>query len=355
MYPGFLAQLLRVFRVKPVYAECNGIYIQIGRGAMKRLFLLIPFIFALNASAAADQIYPTKPVTIVIPFAPGGGVDIITRAVGAKLADRWKQPVVIENKPGAGSTIGVGQVARSSADGYTLLATVNQSIVGNRFLYKKLGYDPDKDLEPLIMMVKADQLIVANAKSPVSSLKDVVQLSKEKPGSYFYGSYGNGSQTHLLFALIADREKIDITHIPYNGVSQSLTALASGDVTLGSASSGVIAPLVQAGKIKPIAVAGTKRATQFPDIPTVAEQGFPYAMTSIWYALFAPEGTPAAVQDRIRNDVRDIIQDPAFIDQYVKPRDLEVVGYDAEKMRTVIADEVRLTAEMIKAAGVVAE
>jgi len=322
---------------------------------MKSIFLLIPLLFSLNTAASADQIYPSKPVTIVIPFAPGGGVDIITRAVGAKLAERWKQPVVIENKAGAGSTIGVGQVARASADGYTLLATVNQSIVGNRFLYKKLGYDPDKDLDPLIMMVKADQLIVANASVPVNSLKDVVKLSKDKPKSLFYGSYGNGSQTHLLFALIADREKIDITHVPYNGVSQSLTALAGGEVALGSASSGVIAPLVQAGKIKPIAVAGDKRMAQFPNVSTVAEQGLPYAMTSIWYALFAPAGTPAMVAERIRDDVRDILQDPKFVNQYVKPRDLEVVGTDGAQLRTAIAEEVRSTAEMIKAAGVVAE
>lgn len=322
---------------------------------MRQIFLVLPLLFALVTSASADQAYPAKPVTIVVPFAPGGGVDIITRAVGAKLSERWKQPVVIENKAGAGSAIGAAQVARAPADGYTLLATVNQTVVGNRFLYKKLGYDPDKDLDPLTMMVRADQLLVANSSAPINSLKDVVKLSKEKPGSLFYGSYGNGSQTHLLFSLIAEQEKIDLAHIPYNSVSQSLVALAGGEVTLGSASSGVIAPLVQAGKIKPIGVAGAKRLPQFPDVPTVDEEGFPYAKVSIWYALFAPAGTPGPVADRIRSDVRAILEDPEFVERYVKPRDLEVVGSDGEQLRAAIADEVKSTAVMIKAAGVKAE
>ncbi|MGO4813027.1 Bug family tripartite tricarboxylate transporter substrate binding protein [Cupriavidus sp. 2MCAB6] len=322
---------------------------------MKHKVLLATLLLTLATSASAARSYPTKPVTIVVPFAPGGGVDIITRAVGAKLAERWKQPVVIENKAGAGSAIGAAQVARAPADGYTLLATVNQSIVGNRFLYKRLGYDPDKDFDPLTLMVKANQLIVANGSLPVSSLKDVVRLSREKPGSLFYGSYGKGSQPHLLFATIADHEKIDITHVAYNGVSQNLTALAGGEVALASASSGVIAPLVQAGKIKPIAVAGDKRVARFPDVPTVAEQGFPYAKISIWYALFAPAGTPAAVSDQIRADVRDILRDPAFIEQYLKPRDLEVVASDGKQLRAVIAEEVQSTAAMIKTAGVAAE
>jgi len=246
-------------------------------------------------------------------------------------------------------------VARSPADGYTLLATVNQTMVGNRFLYKKLAYDPDKGFEPITMMVKADQLIVANARLPAGTLKEAIELARSKPGTLSYGSFGSGSQPHLLFSLIKDREKVDITHIPYNGISPNLTALAAGDVQLGAASAGVIAPLVQAGKIKPIAVAGDAPIAQFPKVSTTANQGYPYAKVSIWYGLFAPAGTPPDVVTHIRTAVREVLSDPSFVEEQVTARGLNVVAGDSSQLRDWIAQESQETAAMIKAAGIVAE
>jgi tripartite-type tricarboxylate transporter receptor subunit TctC len=310
---------------------------------------------AAALGAHAQQAYPAKPITIVVPFAPGGGIDVLVRALAPSLSERWKQPIVVENKAGAGSSIGTGQVARAPADGYTLLATVNQTMVGNRFLYKKLPYDPDKSFEPITMMVNADQLIVANAQLPANSLKDVVELARKKPGTLNYGSFGNGSQPHLLFSVISEREKIALAHIPYNGITPNLTAIAAGDVQLGAASAGVIAPLVQAGKIKPIAVAGDVRSAQFPNVSTTTEQGFPYAKVSIWYGLFAPAGTPPAIVNQIRAAVRDALSDPQFMEQQVTARGLTVVGGDGKQLREAIAKESEVTAAMIKAAGVVPE
>jgi tripartite-type tricarboxylate transporter receptor subunit TctC len=312
-------------------------------------------LMAAASLAAQAQAYPSKPITIIVPFAPGGGVDVLTRAVAIKLSERWKQPIIVENKAGAGSTIGAAQVARAPADGYTLLATVNQTMVGNRFLYKNLPYDPDKSFEPITMMVQADQLIIANAQLPANSLKEVVELARKKPGTLNYGSFGNGSQPHLLFSLIKDRERIDITHIPYNGITPNLTALAAGDVQLGAGSAAVIAPLVQAGKIKPIAIAGNSHIAQYPKVTTTTEQGYPYAKVSIWYGLLAPAGTPPEVVSQIRSAVKDVLSDPQFAEQNVTSRGLNVVAGDSKQLRDAIAAESADTAAMIKAAGVVAE
>jgi tripartite-type tricarboxylate transporter receptor subunit TctC len=322
---------------------------------MKKLLIAVAAATTLLGTQAQAQTYPNKPVNVIVPFAPGGGVDILTRAIGVKLAAKWGQPFVVENKAGAGSLIGTSQVARAPADGYTLLATVNQTMVGNRFLYKNLPYDIDKGFEPILMMVKADHLLVANANLPANTLKEVVALARAKPGTLNYGSFGNGSQPHLLYSLLKDREKLDMTHIPYSGITPNLTALAAGDVQLGTGSAAVIAPMVQAGKIKPLAVAGDARIAQYPNVGLTSEQGFPYAKISIWYALFAPAGTPAPVVNEIRSAVQAVLADPQFVEQQVSSKGLTVIAGDGKQLREMIARETEVTAAMIKAAGVVAE
>lgn len=322
--------------------------------------MLKNFIIALAMAAAAittahADTYPDRPVTVIVPFAPGGGIDVLTRAIAAKLETRWGKAVIIQNKAGAGTLIGTSYVARSAPDGYTLLATINQTMVGNRYLYKKLPYDPDKSFEPITMMVKAEQLIVANKDLPVKNLKDVVALARQKPHTLNYGSYGNGSQPHLLFSTINEHEHLQLTHIPYNGITPNLRALAAGDVQLASGSAAVITPLVQSGKIKPIAVAGSERSSQYPDVSTTTEQGFPYAQISIWYALFAPAGTPASIVSDIRKEVQAVLADPEFVKQQVSSKGLNVVAGDGNQLANTIRQESKDTKAMIKAAGVVAE
>lgn len=318
--------------------------------------LLIALAVAASSMGAAHaQTFPTKPVTVIVPFAAGGGIDVLTRAIGAKLGSRWGKPIIVENKAGAGSLIGASYVARAPADGYTLLATVNQTMVGNRFLYKDLSYDPDKSFKPITMMVKGDQLIVANEKLPANSLKEVVNLARSKPGTLNFGSYGKGSQPHLLFSLINERENIHLTHIPYNGITPNLTALAAGDVQLASGSAAVVMPLIQSGRIKPIAVAGDERVSQFPNVSTTTEQGFPYAKISIWYGLFAPAGTPTAIVNEIRAAVQAVLADPKFVEQQVTSKGLRVIAGDGKQLSGVIQEETKSTGAMIKAAGVVAE
>ncbi len=315
----------------------------------------IAILLSVGAAAAHAQAWPAKPIRVIVPFAPGGGVDILTRAVAQELAQRWKQPIVIDNKAGAGSVIGADMVAKAPPDGYTLMATVNQTVVGNRFLYKSLPYDPDKSFEPITMMVVSDQMLLANAALPVNNLKELVALARKEPGKLTYGSYGIGSQPHLLYETIKVRERIDMLHVPYKGITPKLTALAGGEVMLGSGSVAVAGPLIAAGKIKPISVAGTRRVPQYPNVPTTVEQGYSYAQTSIWYALFAPAGTPTPVLDRIRADVQSILADPAFAQTHALSKGLTVVAGDRAQLERTIQEETRVTAEQIKAAGVTAE
>ena len=319
---------------------------------LKTLFICMAL---LGCTGLQAQTWPAKPIRIVVPFAPGGGIDVLTRALGIRLSARWGQPIVVENKAGAGSMIGTQQVAQAPADGYTLLATVNQTMVGNRFLYKKLPYDPDKSFEPVTMMVQADQLIVANINFPANTLKEAIEIARSKPNTVNYGSFGNGSQPHLLFSLIKDREKVDLTHIPYNGITPNLTALAAGDVQLGAASAGVIAPFVASGKVKPLAVAGDSHIAQYPRVTTTTEQGVGYAKVSIWYGLFAPAGTPNEVLVQLRAAVREVLNEPEFAQQQVTSKGLAIVAGDGRQLRDAIARESEVTSAMVKAAGVNAE
>ncbi|GAA4324021.1 tripartite tricarboxylate transporter substrate binding protein [Pigmentiphaga soli] len=320
--------------------------------ALIRAAILAATALAAGAATAQVQSYPNKPVRVIVPFAPGGGIDILIRAIGAELAQKWKQPVVVENRAGAGSLIGAEAVATAPADGYTLLATVNQTLVANRYLYKQLPYDPDRSFAPITMMVRSDQLILANANVPVKNFKELLALARRQPGKLTYGSFGNGSQPHLLFELVKNRESVDMLHVPYKGINPLLTALAAGEVMLATGSANVAAPLIAAGKIKPVSVAGKERVAQYPDVPTADEEGYPYVRASIWYGLFAPAGTPQPVLDKIRDDIRAILKQPDFAEKQATSKGLTVIASDGARLRQEIREEAAIVGDMVKAAGV---
>jgi len=308
-----------------------------------------PFAGQVQAQAGT---YPSELVRIVVPFPPGGGVDILTRAVAAELGKKWKQTVIIENKGGAGSIIGAQQVARAKPDGMTLMATVNQTLVANRFLYKNLAYDPAKDFAPITLMVQSDQMIVGNKDLPFDDLTGLIAMAKKEPKSLNYGSFAMGSQPHLAFELLNQREGLDLLHVPYNGVAPMMTALGGGTVNLTTVSVNVATPLIQAGKIKPIAVAGKQRVPQFPEVKTTAETGQPYLLTSIWYGLFAPTGTPEDVIRKIQGDVKEILSRPEFAESQATSKGLRVVSSTPEELAQTIRDEAELVAGIVKAAGI---
>ena len=323
-----------------------------GRRWTLSLMLALAGMGGAFCAQAQTSAWPAKPVKIVIPFAPGGGVDILTRAIANRLQQRWGQPIVVENRAGAGSIIGADLVAKSPPDGYTLLATVNQTMVANRFLYKSLPYDPDKSFDPITLMVVSDQLLIAHVGLPANNLKELVALARREPGKLAYGSFGIGSQPHLLYETLKVREGIDLLHVPYKGITPNLAALAAGEVVLGTGSAAVAAPLIAAGKIKPLTVAGAQPMPQYPKVPTSVEQGFPYVQTSIWYAMFAPAGTPVPVLERVRNDVREILTDPAFAEAHATSKGLTVVAGDRAQLVRTIREESQLAGEQIKAAKV---
>ena len=316
-----------------------------------------PFVSALllvlgTIGAAAAQQFPNRPVKFIIPFPPGGGVDVLTRAVAVDLGAKWGQPVIIENRPGAGSNIGAEAVAKSAPDGYTLLGTVNQTLTSNRFLYKQLPYDPDRGLAPVTLMIQSEQFLLAHGALPAKDLRELVALAKRERGKLTYGSFGTGSQPLLIYETLNQREGLDILHVPYKGIAPTLLALTAGEVNLTVASFGVAGELLKAGRIKPLAIAGKRRDARFPDVATTAELGFPYLQTSIWYAMFAPGGTPAPIVEKISNDVRAILKNPAFAEKHITARGFDLVASSPQELAAVIKEEVPVVGEMIRAAGV---
>jgi tripartite-type tricarboxylate transporter receptor subunit TctC len=296
--------------------------------------------------------FPSKLVRIVVPFPAGGGIDVMIRAIGQELSQKWGQPVVVENKAGAGSLIGADYVARQPADGHTLLATVNQTFTSNRYLYKSLPYDPDRSFVPVIEMVESEQFILAASTVAAKDLKEFVALAKKDPAKYPYGSFGPGTQPHLAFATLAKRENMDLTHVPYKGIAPLMTALAAGEVAVSTGSGSVAGALMQAGKMKPLAITSKQRSPLYPNVPTAQEQGYGYLNASIWYGLFAPAGTPQAVVEKINADVRALLRDPAFAEKNATSRNLTVVAGTAQQFAAVIREEVAVVAEMIRAADV---
>ena len=316
---------------------------------MKKLLLSLIVTWA---AAAQGQIYPSQPVRIIVPFPPGGGIDILIRAVAAELSPKWGRPVLIENKAGAGSMIGAEAVARADADGHTLLATVNPTMTANRFLYKSMPYDPDRSFAPVTLMVQSDQFLVAHSSVRANDLRELVALARREKGKLNYGSYAPGSQPHLIYGLLAKREGLDMVHVPYKGIAPVMLAISTGEVQLSAGSATVAGAMMRDGRIKPLALAGKKRSAQFPNVPTTLEQGYPYLLAPIWYALFAPAKTPPAVIEKIRSDVAAVLKAPAFAEKQVSSKGFDVIASTPQELATVIKEEVEVTGEMVKAAGI---
>jgi tripartite-type tricarboxylate transporter receptor subunit TctC len=308
---------------------------------------------ALAASAEAQQAFPNKPVTVIVPYAPGGGVDIMIRAVAAELTQKWGKTVIVENKPGAGTLIGAEFVARAAPDGYTLLATVDQTMVANRFLYKKLPYDPDKSFAPISMMVESDHILIAKNNLPVNDLRELVATAKREKGKLNYGSYGEGSQPMLVYSLLNEREGLDILQVPYKGIAPVMTALIAGEVDMATASAGVSGELLRGKRIKALAIAGKKRSPQFPDVPTTAEQGYPYLRSTVWYGLLGPAAMPPEIVGKINADVTAILKSPAFIERQVTARGLTLVANTPKEFAARIQEDAASTREMVTAAKIV--
>jgi tripartite-type tricarboxylate transporter receptor subunit TctC len=306
------------------------------------------------ASAVHAQSYPSRLVRFVVPFPAGGGVDLVIRAAAQELSSKWGTPVIVENRVGAGGTVGTEAVFRAAPDGYTLLATVNQTITTAPYLFKSLQYDPSK-FAPITLMVQSDNFVLAHPAVPANSLRELVDLVKKQPKKWNYGSFGRGSQPQLLFEYLNSKEGLDLLHIPYNGISPLLIAMITGEVSLTTGSAGVAGEFLRTGKLKALAIAGKKRSPQFPDVPTTEEAGFGYLQSSIWYAVFAPPDTPAEIVDKVGGDLRAILRRPDFIEHQIASKGLEAVASTPAELATVVEKEAASIKTMIDAAAVLAE
>lgn len=319
---------------------------------MKRRIALLTAAAALAASThcIGQAAFPQKTVTFIVPLAAGGGTDILARKLAMQLSSIWGQSVVVENVSGASSIIGTQRVARAAPDGYTLLVTTNGPIVSNRYLFKSLPYDPDRDLIPVSQLADIDMVLLAHKSLAANSLKELVAQARKDAGSVTYASYGNGSQPHLLMELFNKREDIQITHVPYKGLGPALTSVMAGETMLTLTGRGSGEAAIRSGKTKVLNYNSDRRDPLYPDVPTSAESGYPYFRVATWHGVFAPKGTPRDIVARINKDMLTVLQQPEFREDMAK-RGYAIPTRSPEEFAAVIQEEVKATGEMVKAAG----
>lgn len=271
---------------------------------------------ALSAFHAHAQNYPAKPIRIVVPLAAGGPGDVLTRAVAQKLTDSIGQQVVIDNRPGANTNIGSEAVAKSAPDGYTLLSTASTLTI-NPALYANLPYDAVTSFAPVTLIAWTPLVLVVHPSLPVKSVPELVGLAKARPAQIYYGSAGNGSVLHLAGEMLNTMARVKLVHVPYKGVTNAFSDLLGGQISLMFPGAPIALPQVRAGKLRALATTGDKRAPAAPELPTVAETGFPGYEVSVWYGLLAPAGTPPATINRLHAEIVKVVQLPEITERWV--------------------------------------
>lgn len=267
----------------------------------------MPILFATNVVA---QEWPNKPIRWIVPFPPGGAMDVMARALAEKSSKSLGQAVVIENKPGAGGNIGADFVARSDADGYTMMIT-SIGMATNKYLYPKLSYDPVKDFSPVSLIAIVPNVLVTNATQPnVKTVSDVIANAKAQPGKLTYASAGNGSSIHLAGEVFTSMAKIDMQHIPYKGSNPAVTDLLGGQVNYMFDSITSAKPHIDAGKLRPIGITTSKRSKALPNVPTIAESGLPGYEVTPWFAVFVPAATPKPIVNKLNAALLDALKSP---------------------------------------------
>jgi tripartite-type tricarboxylate transporter receptor subunit TctC len=281
---------------------------------MRKIFTSLLALATLAVAPCAQaQGYPNKPIKIIVPFAVAGIADTFARLIGQKLSDAWGQPVVIENRTGAGGNIGADAVAKAAPDGYTLLMSNIGTHAVNVHLMKSMPFDPVKDFVPIAHVLDAEGLMVVHPDVQAKNVAEVIALAKAQPGKLTYASGGTGTTSHLAGEMFKSAAKVDIVHVPYKGNSPAITDLVGGQTTMAFATMPTVMPMVKAGRLRALAVIGASRAAALPDVPTVAESGLPGFAVSNWIGLFAPAGTPAEVVKRVHAEVQRIMQSPEVV------------------------------------------
>jgi tripartite-type tricarboxylate transporter receptor subunit TctC len=315
--------------------------------------LLFGFLLSLTCFAAHG--WPTKPVRIVVAYPPGGGIDVLARQLADKLTPAWGQPVVVENKPGANTIVATDAVAKSAADGHTILMTTDATFSINPHLYAKLPYDSQRDFMPVTMLVLLHQLLVAHPSLQANTLEELIKLAKAKPGAINYASYGSGSQPHLAGEMLKNKAGIDLVHVPYKGISLAVPAVMAGEVQLTFAGIATSMGPLKAGRLKPIAIGGAKRSPLLPQVPTFGELGYPEVETHAWFGLFLPAGSPREAAARIYEDTKKILDEPQFRQPQLIDKGYEVVASSPQDFLVYLRKDSESRARAVKISGAKAE
>ena len=308
-----------------------------------------------QTQGAPSASYPAKPVRIVVPYPPGGGIDVLARLIGERLSQRWGQPVLVDNRPGGGTILGADAVARAAPDGSTLLLTSDATMTINPHLYARLPYDPVKDFVPVTQLVLLNQLLLVNPAVPASTLAELIAYAKAHPGKLSYASYGSGSQPHLAMEMLKNQTGIDILHVPYKGVPQAVSAVLANEVQMTFSGAASSQAHLKAGKLKALAVGGRTRLAVLPDVPTFSESGFPDVPANAWFGLFAPAGTPPAIIERLHGEITSILKDPEFVQKEIVGKGYELVASPPQEFVGFLAADSLRNARAVKISGAKAE
>jgi tripartite-type tricarboxylate transporter receptor subunit TctC len=316
----------------------------------RRALVMLPAAIAVAGPGIAyGQEWPAaRVIRIVNPFAPGGSTDLVVRLLTQRLTESLQQTVIAENRPGAGTNIGSEAVARAAPDGYTFLNGTS-SLAINVSLYSKLGYDPVKDLAPVVQLTESPNVIAVHPSVPVNSVAELIAYAKANPGKLNYGSSGNGATNHLAMELLKATANLDIVHIPYKGGGPALADLLGGQIQLMFNPPSSLMPHHRAGKVRALAVSSQQRV-EGVDLPTIAESGLPGFESSVWFALFAPAGTPRPIIDRVNAEVNKILRDPASR-QVLVGAGLTPVGGTPEALAALMRSDVERWARVVKISG----
>jgi tripartite-type tricarboxylate transporter receptor subunit TctC len=300
-------------------------------------------------ASAAD--YPVKPITLMIGFAPGGPSDVMARILTRKMEEVLKQPFVIENRAGAAGGIAGAAVARAQPDGYTLLLGTGTILAINVSLYKNLGYDPEKDFEPIGVIGTQTNVLYVHPSVPAKSLAELIAHAKANPGKLSFGSGGNGTPAHLAGELLKIEARLDLTHVPFRGTGPALQNVIGGHVPMAFNPPSPLIPHIQSGAIRPLAITTLQRTAVLPEVPTIAESGFPGFEATTWHALVAPAGTPKEVVATLHRALAATVNDPAAR-KALTDLGIDIVGGTPEELRAYIKSEIPKWAKVVKAAGV---
>jgi len=308
---------------------------------------------AMLCAGAGAQAYPTKPIRLIVPYAPGGGVDIVARALAQELTRRVGQQVIVDNRTGAGGNIGSDVVAKATPDGYTLLIASPANAI-NPSLYAKMPFDPMRDLVPVALIATTPAVLLASPALPVKTIKELVALAKAKPGSLNFGSGGSGTTEHLAGEMLNAQAGIKMQHVPYKGGAAVLPDLISGQVSIFFVNQPFALPYIKAGTVKALGVASDERSVALPDVPTIAEGGFADFRVSVWYGIMAPAGTPKEIVAKLNREIVAALAAPEMRDRLLAMSLKPLPGTSAD-FATFFADEMSRWARVVKTSGAKAD